>query len=133
MRTSSLPSNQISPETSRRRALVQAEDGLARHRLARARLADDAEDLATIEVERQAVDRLDQTVPGGEVHAQIAHGQERRRRLGLEVHVDGRLRLHNQFSSSVGRQAQAHARVDERVEDVDDQVGDDEGEGGDHA
>ena len=62
--------------------LVQAHDGHARHALARAGLAHDAERLATVDGEGQPVDGLHQAVVGREVHAQVADLEERSARRG---------------------------------------------------
>ncbi len=56
--------------------VVQSEDGQVGHGLAGAGLADDAEGPAALDVEGQPVDGLDHAVVGGEVHAQIAYGEE---------------------------------------------------------
>ena len=52
----SWPSNRTDPVRSTLRAVEQAHDRAGQHRLARARLADDAERLAAVERERHAVD-----------------------------------------------------------------------------
>ena len=56
--------------------LVQAHDRHAGHALAGAGLADDAEGLAALDVEREAVDGLDDAVLGREVHPQVAYVEE---------------------------------------------------------
>src|SRR5262249_28099130 len=62
-----------------------AQNRVAERRLAAAALADQAERLAGGDLERHAVDRLDRAAPAAkeaaadrEVHAQVAHGEERR-------------------------------------------------------
>jgi hypothetical protein len=57
-------------------ALVQAHDGQARHALAGAGLADDAQGAAPLEREAQAVDRPHQAVVGREVHLQVVDLEE---------------------------------------------------------
>ncbi len=59
----------------RRRARHEAEDRHRRDGLARARLADDGQRLALVDVPAHAVDRLDDPGRGVEVHAQVAHLQ----------------------------------------------------------
>ncbi len=80
-----LPTEPDGASHANRARLVQAHDGHARDRLARAGLSDDAERLAAREVEGDAVDGLDEAVVGREVHAQVAHRQERVRCRGAEA------------------------------------------------
>eukprot|EP01022_Parablepharisma_sp_SALTPOND_P030360 TRINITY_DN760_c2_g5_i1.p1 TRINITY_DN760_c2_g5~~TRINITY_DN760_c2_g5_i1.p1 ORF type:complete len:1316 (-),score=509.04 TRINITY_DN760_c2_g5_i1:3474-7421(-) len=53
----------------------QAHDGQRRHRLARARLADDGQGLALADVEGQVAHRVHRPFGGGEAHAQVVHVQ----------------------------------------------------------
>ena len=55
----------------------EPDDGEGRHRLAAARLADDADGLALLEVEAHAVDRVHDALAGEEVRLEIADGEER--------------------------------------------------------
>ena len=80
---------------------VQAHDRQAGHALARAGLADDAERLALLDREADAVDGLDDAVVGAEVRPQV---------LDLEQRHLG----------------EPDPRVDDRVEQVDEQVDDDD-------
>jgi hypothetical protein len=54
----------------------EADHGGAGHRLAGAGLADDAQDLAPGDVERDPVDRLEDAAPGDELDAQVADGED---------------------------------------------------------
>src|SRR3954452_15587244 len=67
----------------------QPEDGLAGDALARAGLAHDAQGLASVDAEGQAVDGLHQPVVGREVDAQVAHLEVRGRRRALRLLLDG--------------------------------------------
>ncbi len=72
--------------------VVQAEDRQVGDRLARAGLAHDAEGGALLQVEREAVHRVDDAVLGAELHGQVADRQERpgtTRCSGLAVPGDG--------------------------------------------
>src|SRR5690606_2214423 len=62
--------------------VVQTQDAQAGHRLAGSGLAHDAQSAAAFELERQPVDRLDQTVVGREVDAEVADLQKGGRRRG---------------------------------------------------
>src|SRR5664279_4401307 len=55
----------------------QADDRRARQRLARARLADDAEDLAGRDVERHVVERNQTAAPAGKLDTQPANLEQR--------------------------------------------------------
>src|SRR2546430_796357 len=54
----------------------EAEQGVRRHRLAGARLADDAQDLARAYRKAHAVDGLHEAVLGGEMHGEVVHLEE---------------------------------------------------------
>ena len=84
----------------------QPHDGQAGHALAGAGLAHDAEHLAGLERERDAVDGLDEAVLGREVDLEV-------------LHLEQRLALHSRVP---------HPRVEEGVDDVDDEVRDDDEE-----
>ncbi|SNS29438.1 hypothetical protein SAMN06893096_10396 [Geodermatophilus pulveris] len=64
-----------------RRLRQQAHDGQAGHRLARPGLTDDAEDLAGLQRVVDAPDGVHQAVLGREPHVEVAHGQQRGRRV----------------------------------------------------
>ena len=72
--------------------VVQAQDAEAGHALAGAGLADDAERLAALQREGQAVDGLDQAVVGREVDPQVADLEERRLVAGGTSAHDSRTR-----------------------------------------
>src|SRR5207237_7327286 len=59
--------------------LQQAHDTEGGDRLAGARLAHDAQRLAPLDAERNPVDGPDQPVPGGELRAEVADLEQRRR------------------------------------------------------
>src|SRR5215217_1772830 len=77
MRTSS----SISRARSRALRRQEAQDRQRRHRLAAARLADDAERLAGFEVERDAVDGAHDAVAGEEMGREVADLEEAHMRL----------------------------------------------------
>ena len=72
------PSSRISPAGDAPGRLEQADDGGAGQRLAGARLADHAEDLARRDVERDVVEREQRAAPGRELDAQVADFEQRR-------------------------------------------------------
>ena len=73
------------------RRLDGAGDGLDQRGLAGTGFAGEAVDLAAPDVEADAVDRpdvaLDAEMAGAEMRLQVAHRQDRRRRVGLPVSV----------------------------------------------
>ena len=76
----SRPSNRTRPETSVARAARQPEHGEHADRLARARLAHDAERAAGLDGEVDAADGLHDTVLGAEVDAQVLELEQGARR-----------------------------------------------------
>ena len=65
------------PVADRRSLGQQAHDRAGEHRLARARLADDAERLAPLERERHAVDRAHEAAVGLEVRLDVVDLEQR--------------------------------------------------------
>src|SRR5215469_1768232 len=123
MLTSSLPSNQISPETC-------AEEPLCRPRMAWL-VTDlpepDSPTMPRIWPRARSNDRPSTALTRPSVVGKCT------RRSRTDRNADGtsvsRCSMASCITSSPRRSSgQAHARVDERVEDVDDQVGDDEGD-----
>ena len=103
------PLNSTSPEIAVRCAVQQPHDREVRDALARAGLADDAERLAARERERDVGDGLHDAVRRREADGEPADVEELFAVRGSRV---------------------ADSRVDERVEDVDDQVRERDGDGG---
>ena len=69
------------------RRIDQADHRRAGHRLAGAGLADDAQDLASGDVERDAVDRLQHAAAGDELDPEVADGEDGRTACGsIEQH-----------------------------------------------
>ena len=101
-----------SPRSSRSRERDQPHDRLRGDALARARLADDRQHLARLELEGDAVDRLHVAVFGGEADAQVLT------RAALEQRL-----------ASLRRAPQLDPRVEVGVGDVDQGVEEDDEEG----